>query len=112
MHCSEPHEEGDRSKHHADCNERSHAGNEVRDADEKQPSDEWNDRALPVMMGRWWKLFAIWANTTRSDIHHAVHSVNSTPSSTSRTTLSPATLAAPPTVATAASTSDRRDRQR
>jgi hypothetical protein len=48
VHCSELHKKGERSKHQTDCNERSNAGNEIRNADEKQPGDEWNDRALPA----------------------------------------------------------------
>ena len=50
------------------------------------------------------------ANTIRSDIDHAVHSAKSTPSRTSRTVFRPATFGGGrPTVATAASASDRRD---
>ena len=48
MHSSDLHEEGNRSEDHADSYERSDASDEVRDADEKQPSDEWNDGALPT----------------------------------------------------------------
>ena len=55
----------------------------------------------------------VWrANTTRSEIHHAVHSTKSTPSRTSRTRFSPATLAAAPAAAAPASTRDRRDKRR
>ena len=45
MHSSDLQEEGNRSEDHADSYERSDASDEVRDADEKQPSDEWNDGA-------------------------------------------------------------------
>ena len=47
MHCSELHEEWNGSKHRTDNNKGGDAGNEVWDADEKQPSNEWNECALP-----------------------------------------------------------------
>ena len=42
MHCSYSNEEGERGKRHTHYNERGNAGNEVRDADEKQPREKWN----------------------------------------------------------------------
>jgi len=46
VHCSDFNEEGERGKHRAHYNECGSAGNEVRDADEKQPREKWNQSTL------------------------------------------------------------------
>ena len=46
MHRSNFNEERECGKHHAHYNERGNAGNEVRDADKKQPGEKWNESTL------------------------------------------------------------------
>ena len=48
LHCSHSNEEREGCKHHAHHNKRGNASNEIRDADEKQPSKKWNESALPA----------------------------------------------------------------